>query len=116
MSTPTRPESVPEAATVIYPGQQFGPGVGVQAATIKSIEAQNAHLNANTMLRYESALSDWQYNAEWAKSAHQRIPPPPPPPQIITTTVVYATQDGTVVPPPAGADGTHYAWVWETYE
>ncbi len=111
-----RPPGVPEYATVIPPGQTFGPGIGVQQATLVSIEAQVSHQNDQKMQVYAQGMKDWTYNAQWAVYAHQPVPPPPVKPQIATMQVVYAEGGGNVVAPPLGADGLHYAWTWETYE
>ena len=110
----TRPQGVPPEATLIYPGQTFGPGLGVQQATILTIEAQIAMQNAAAAQRYVAALKDWIANAQIYQMIGMPIPAPPVKPAHITLNVVYADAAGNVVPPPAGADGLHYAWVWET--
>ena len=110
--TPTRPEGVPSNAVCIQPGQNFGPGVGVQQATIVSIEAATEKLNANALGFYAQGLKDWATNAEIYQSLGMDVPPPPHKPTMYTVEVVYADATGTVIPPPAGADGTHYAWTW----
>ncbi len=111
----TRPASVPEDATFIPPGQTFGPGLGVQQATIRNIQAQNAKQNVQTESYYARGLQDWAVNAQQYKALGMRVPPPPQEPAKIVTNVVYSDPDGAVVQPPAGADGLHGAWVWETY-
>src|SRR5262245_51820306 len=110
----TRPQGVPADATLIYPGQTFGPGIGVQQLTILSIQAQISSMNARADLNYVHALQDWITNAAIYAGYGMPVPPPPAKPVHITLNVVYADASGNIVPPPAGADGMHYAWVWQT--
>ena len=112
----TRPAGVPADATPIAPGQTFGPGIGVQQATIKSIAAQDAKANAQADANYARALMDWCANATIDQQLGLRIPPMPQQPQHIVLNIVYATPGGEAVPTPEGADGTHWAWIWEVYE
>lgn len=113
---PNRPQDVPEIATSIAPGQTFGPGIGVQQVTIKSILAQDAQANARADSYYAQALKDWITNAQIDAQLGLRIPPVPPAPQHIVPHIVYSMPDGTIVTGPEGADGSHWAWVWETWE
>jgi len=109
----TRPANVPEGATLIYPGQTYGPGVGVQQATLTQINAIIARQNASAMQHYANAYRDWATNAAIYESLGMPVPPAPAKPKLDTLEVVYADIGGNVVPPPEGADGLHYAWCWQ---
>ena len=112
----TRPQGVPTDATLLYPDQTFPPGVGVQGKTITVITAQNAAANAKNDLFFQRAMADWNANKAQYEAYHLRVPPAPFPPPKIVDKIVYANQDGSIVDPPTGADGLHYAWVWEEYQ
>jgi hypothetical protein len=73
-------------------------------------------MNAAADQRYANALKDWLTNAAIYQAYGMAIPPPPAKAAHITLHVVCADSTGTVVPPPQGADGLHYAWIWETPE
>jgi hypothetical protein len=109
-----RPSAVPGDATPIYPGQTFGPGLGVQRATLLSIAAQIAWLNAGADQRYARALQDWIANASIYQSLGMPVPPPPAPAVHTVLHVIYADIGGNIVQEPSGADGLHYAWIWES--
>lgn len=109
----TRPANVPESATLIYPGQTYGPGLGVQQATIAQINAIIAKQNADALGHYGRALHDWAENAAQYQACGMPVPPPPAKPALEKLEIVYADISGNVVPPPEGADGLHYAWVWQ---
>jgi hypothetical protein len=109
-----RPQGVSENATLIYPGQTFFPGLGVQLATIVKISAIIQTQNARAATHYANGLQDWLTNASiYANLMGMPVPPPPAKPQETRLNVVYATQDGTVVAAPPGADGLHGAWIEE---
>jgi len=108
-----RPSSVSPNATLIYPGQTYGPGVGVQQATIAQINAIIARANSNLMFHYANGYRDWSTNAQIYHDMGLPVGPPPPAPHCTKLSVVYADQGGDVVDPPEGADGLHYAWVEE---
>ncbi|HZD06914.1 MAG TPA: hypothetical protein VE176_01635 [Candidatus Limnocylindrales bacterium] len=108
-----RPAHVPEDATLIYPGQLYGPGLGVQQATITRINSIIAKSNADQMVHYSNALGDWATNAGIYSSLGMPVPPPPVKPATQKLDVVFADQGGNVVDPPLGADGLHYAWIWQ---
>ena len=112
--TPVRPKAVSSDATLIYPGQSFGPGIGVQQATLQAISAQIARMNANANLHYANAMRDWSANADIDRYLHLPVPPQPPAPRLITLKITYADMNGTVITDPSGQDGLHYAWVEET--
>jgi hypothetical protein len=109
----TRPHGVSENATLIYPGQTFGPGLGVQLATIIRIAAIIATSYARALTHYANGLQDWLTNASIYAGLGMPIPPAPVKPPSTHLAIVYATPDGTIVPAPAGADGLHAAWVEE---
>jgi len=73
-------------------------------------------MNANTNLRNARALEDWKLNCEQAAALGIRQPPRPILTPVWVTHVVYATVAGETVQPPEGANGSNYAWVWETQE
>ena len=109
--TPNRPKNVSADATLVYPGQTFGPGFGVQQATLASIFSQVSHQNANTNLHFANAMRDWQLNADIYKGLNLPVPPPPASPKVINLKVTYADQAGNVIAGPEGASGLQYAWV-----
>lgn len=98
---------------MIYPGQMYGPGIGVQSATITSIEATIGHANANKSTNYANALRDWTANAANYIDCGMPVPPPPAKAALTKLTVVYADVNGTVLPAPTGLTDHLYAWVWE---
>ncbi len=109
----TRPRNVPADATLIYPGQTYGPGYGVQQATIARIESIIGRGNANTMLHYANAYVDWAANASQYEAYGMPVPPAPARPAVQQLEIIYATVGGDIVAPPEGADGLHYAWIWQ---
>lgn len=114
--TPKRPANVPADATLIYPGQSFGPGVGVQAATLKAIAAQIEQINSRAELNYSRGMQDWNTNRLIDESWGLPVPPKPAAPQMIQLTIVYADVNGTLITDPATiATGLEYAWVEEKY-
>ena len=110
----TRPTTVPSDAILIYPGQTFGPGIGVQWATLLAISAQISKMNWQADDRYASAARDWAANASIYAGLGMPIPPPPAQPVHQMLNVAYADAAGNVIPAASGADGLHYAWVWES--
>lgn len=115
--TPKRPSNVAEGATLVYPGQQFGPGVGVQAATLRSIQSQIDRINHSALLNWERALSDWQINQQIDLAYHLPVPPQPVAPPLLTLKITYADVSGNVITDPALiASGMQYAWVEEVYQ
>lgn len=72
--------------------------------------------NAQASQRYAGALRDWIANAQIYQSYGLPIPPAPAKAVVRTLHVVYAAVNGEVVQPPGGADGLHFAWIWETQE
>lgn len=111
---PNRPQSVPANATLIYPGQTFGPGLGVQKATLIAIQAQINYANAQKSLSYAGAFRDWTTNAQIYQSYGMTVPPPPTQPPLRNLNIIYADVSGNIVTVPGGDDGLHYAWVWES--
>ena len=112
--TPVRPKSVSPEATLIYPGQNFGPGFGVQQATLTAISTQIARQNANLNLHYANAMRDWTANAEIDKYLGLPDLPAPPKPHLITLKITYADINGTVTNDQTSEDGNHYAWLEQT--
>lgn len=114
--TPARPTQVSPDATLVYPGQQFGPGIGVQAATLRSIQSQIDRINNAALLNYERGLSDWQINQQIDAAYHLPIPPQPQPPKTLTMKITYADVSGDQITDPAiQQTGLQYAWVEEVY-
>ena len=114
--TPKRPASVPADATLIYPGQSFGPGVGVQAATIRAIQAQIDRINSQATLNYARAVADWNINKQIDEAYNLPVPPQPAAPHLIHLNIVYADVNGGIITDPAAiATGLEYAWVEEKY-
>ena len=112
--TPVRPSTVPTSATLIWPGQSFGPGIGVQAATLQAIQAQLDRYNKNASLSYERALADWNMNSQIDAAYGLPVPPQPVAPKLLTMTVVYADVGGNIITDAASnATGLNYAWVEE---
>lgn len=113
---PVRPESVPADATLIYPGQSFGPGVGVQSATLRAITAQIDRINANAELVYERALEDWNTNKQIDQAYNLPVPPQPAAPRLIKVTIVYADIEGNIITDSGEIlSGLLYAWCEERY-
>lgn len=107
---PVRPKTVSADATLIYPGQTFGPGFGIQQATLTAIQASADRMNANERLRFANAYRDWQANA--AIDAYLGLPiPPMPTSNVITLAITYADDQGNVVTGPDSWNGLHNAWV-----
>lgn len=114
--TPKRPAFVTADATLIYPGQSFGPGVGVQAATLRAIAAQIEQINSRAELNYARGMQDWNTNKAIDEAYGLPVPPAPAAPHLIKLTVVYADVNGTVITDPAiTSSGLEYAWVEEKY-
>jgi hypothetical protein len=115
--TPVKPTGVSQDAALVYPGQQFGPGVGVQAATLRSIQSQIDRINNAALLNYERALSDWQINQQIDAAYHLPIPPQPQVPANLALKVTYSDMSGNIITDPAvTATGLMYAWVEEVYQ
>lgn len=111
--TPQRPAGVSETATLIYPGQTYGPGYGVQQASIARIAAIIGKQNADAMIHYSNALRDWTENAAIYKGLGMPVPPAPIAPHVTKLHIIYGDIAGNPVDSPEGADGLHYAWVEE---
>lgn len=109
--TPVRPKSVSQNATLIYPGQSFGPGFGVQQATIASILATINRQNANANFHYANAMRDWKMNADIDAAYNLPVPPPPSVPLTITAKIVYADLGGNELTDANAANGLNYAWL-----
>jgi hypothetical protein len=135
----TRPEGVPEDANPIAPVVRSpiqvlieeyqaegvplpawlanaAPQANVQAATIQSIQATNAHMNAQATLRDQNALRDWQANVPLYLAAGISPPPQPKPNPKIVDKVVFAKTDGTVQTGADASSGKYVAWMWQEYE
>ena len=114
--TPKRPASVPESATLIYPGQTFFPGVGVQLNTLTSIQKQIDRANSQADLNYARALSDWNTNAPIYAAYHLQGPPEPVPPPHTSLKLTYADIAGNeITDPNVYGTGLQYCWVEEIY-
>jgi hypothetical protein len=114
--TPKRPASVPDTATLVYPGQSFIPGIGVQFNTLKSMQSQLDHANNNSDLVYARALEDYNTNAPIYAAYHMQGPPQPVPPQHASLKITYADASGNVLTDPnVTGTGLEYAWVEEVY-
>ena len=86
---PKRPASVSESATLVYPGQSFQPGIGVQVYTLQSMQKQIDHANSMADLNYARALSDWNQNAPIYAAYHMQGPPQPLPPPHASLKIVW---------------------------
>ena len=113
---PKRPASVSESATLVYPGQSFQPGIGVQVYTLQSMQKQIDHANSMADLNYARALSDWNQNAPIYAAYHMQGPPQPLPPPHASLKIMYSDVSGNVITDTAiTGTGLEYAWVEEIY-
>jgi len=104
----TRPEGVPEDATLIPPSK------ATQTETIMSFMKQVMIQNARAFKDFAAEGQDWATNARIYADLGMDIPPMPRLPDREVLHVVYADAAGTPVDTADAAGEDYYAWVWQT--
>jgi len=103
MAEAQKPTNVSDDAVCIPPSPV------TQASTIASIEAANAHDNAQALTGWVRGLRDWATNVKQGGAQH--APPRPKKPAVYRTEVTYADASGAVQTGPHADAGGYYAWV-----
>jgi hypothetical protein len=101
---PVKPSSVGANAVMIPPSV-------TQPNSLASIEASNAHDNAEALKSWANGMDDWKTNAEIDHNLGKDVQPRPQKPDIYRTKVTYADIYGVIHPEPRADNGDYYAWI-----